>query len=335
MEYRALGSTGIRVSRLAFGAGPVSGWMAELTRDDQVRVIRRALDAGINWFDTAAGYGEGLSEESLGAAFARLGLSADVHIATKVRFLPEHLGDLRGRARASFEGSLRRLGVRRVTLLQLHNAITERRGDEPTSVTPEDVLGPGGVLEAFDELRGESRVRFLGLTGIGQPGAMRRVVGSGAFATIQVPYNLLNPSAGHAVASTFPEANYGNIIEDCGRQGMGVFVIRVFAGGALAGNPPGAHTLKTPFFPLALYERDRARAAGLRAILGPGRPLTAEAIRFVLAHPHVSAAIVGFREPGQVDEAVTALQAGPLPLVEVQRLARAAEEAAGIAPTEP
>jgi aryl-alcohol dehydrogenase-like predicted oxidoreductase len=222
-----------------------------------------------------------------------------------------------------------------VTLLQLHNSITERRGDEPTSITPEDVLGPGGVLEAFNELRSQSQVRFLGLTGIGQPGAMRRVVESGAFATMQVPYNLLNPSAGHRVPSTFPEANYGNIIGDCGRRGMGVFAIRVFAGGALAGNPPSAHTLKTPFFPLALYERDRVRAAHLRVMLGPSRPLAIEAIRFALAHPHVSAAIVGFREPRQVDVAVTALQAGVLAQDAVRRLVRVAEEATGIARTEP
>ena len=335
MEYGVLGSTGIRVSRIAFGAGPVSGWMAELARDDQVRVIQRALDGGINWFDTAAGYGEGLSEEHLGAAFARLGLSTDVHIATKVRYLPEHLRDIRERTRASFEGSLRRLGVRQVTLLQLHNSITERRGDEPTSITPEDVLEPGGVLEAFNELRSQSRVRFFGLTGIGQPGAMGRVVASGAFATMQVPYNLLNPSAGHQMPSTFPEANYGNIIEACGRQGMGVFAIRVFAGGALAGNPPSPHTLKTPFFPLALYERDRVRAARLQEVLGPRRPLKTEAIRFALAHRHVSAAIVGFREPWQVDEAVAALRAGVLPRAEVQRLVGLAGEDTEAARTEP
>lgn len=326
MEYRALGSTGLRVSAIAFGAGPVSGWMAELGREEQAGVIRRALDAGINWFDTAAGYGDGLSEESLGAAFARLGLPAEAHVATKVRFLPEHLGDIRGRTRASFEGSLRRLGLRRVTLLQLHNAITGRRGEEPTSITPEDVLGPGGVLEAFRELQDRGQVRFLGLTGIGQPAAMRRVVESGAFATMQVPYNLLNPSAGRPARGAVGEADYGNIIGDCARQGMGVFAIRVFAGGALAGNPPSAHTRTTPFFPLALYERDLARAARLRARLGAGSALTRAALRFVLAHPHVSAAILGFREPREIEEAVAAQREGALSEEEIGRLLAAAGE---------
>jgi aryl-alcohol dehydrogenase-like predicted oxidoreductase len=86
-----LGRTGIRVSVVAFGAGPVSGWMAELTPEEQAAVIRRAPDAGITWLDTVAGYGSGRSESSLGRALARLGL-------------------------------------RCVTLLQLHHSITARRG---------------------------------------------------------------------------------------------------------------------------------------------------------------------------------------------------------------
>lgn len=85
MEYRKLGKTGIRVSAVAFGAGPASGWMDELGPDEQCATIRRALDIGINWFDTAAGYGNGLSELSLGQAFARLGLPEGAHIAAKVR----------------------------------------------------------------------------------------------------------------------------------------------------------------------------------------------------------------------------------------------------------
>jgi L-galactose dehydrogenase/L-glyceraldehyde 3-phosphate reductase len=276
-------------------------------------VVRRALDLGINWFDTAAGYGDGKSEESLGAAFAHLGLPPGVHIATKVRFLPEHLADIRARARASLAASRTRLGMRGVTLVQLHNSITMRRGDEATSITPEDVLGASGVLEAFRELQAEGLVERLGLTGIGHPDAMRDVVRSGAFDTMQVPYNLLNPSAGHAMPDTFTEVNYGSIIEDCAAQGMGVFAIRVFAGGALAGRPPSAHTRTTPFFPLALYERDQRRTAHVAALLGPGRCLKADALRFALDHPHVSAAVIGFRAPDEIDEATRWLASPPLP----------------------
>lgn len=262
VEYRTLGKTGIRVSAVAFGAGPVSGWMDELAPDERCAVIRRALDVGINWFDTAAGYGDGRSEASLGRAFARVGMPDGVHVATKVRFPEDRLVDFRGYARESVEGSPHRLGMRRVTLLQLHNSITARRGDEPTSLTPTDVLGRGGVLEAFRELQAAGHVEHLGLTGIGQPGAMREVVRSGAFATIQVPYNLLNPSAGCPTSADYPQTDYGNIMADCAEQRMGVFAIRIFAGGALAGRPPSAHTHRTPFSPSPYtYPIDDARRA--------------------------------------------------------------------------
>ena len=302
MEYRTLGKTGIRVSVIAFGAGPVSGWMAELSPDEQCAVVRRALDEGINWFDTAAGYGNGLSEASLGRAFRRLGLPDGVHVATKVRYPEGRLNDIRGYTRASVEASLRRLGLPRVALLQLHNSITARRGDEPTSLMPEDVLGKGGVLEAFRELQADGLVGYLGFTGIGQPAAMREVASSGGFDTIQVPFNALNPSAGYPMPAGFAETDYGNIIADCGMASMGVFAIRVFAGGALLGNPPSAHTLKTPFFPFDLYERDRLRAARLREGLGPEADLTSLGLRFVLSHPRVHAAIVGFRAPAQMND---------------------------------
>lgn len=313
MEYRTLGRTGIRVSAIAFGAGPVSGWMAELTPEEQAAVVRRALDVGITWFDTAAGYGNGLSESSLGRAFAQLGLPEGTHVATKVRYPEERLGDIRGYTRESVMASLARLGLRRVTLLQLHNSITARRGDEPTSLTPDDVLGRGGVLDTFRELQADGLVDFLGLTGIGLPASMRAVVDSGAFDTIQVPFNALNPSAGHPMPAGSVETDYGNIIADCAGQKMGVFAIRVFAGGALVGRPPSPHTHRTPFFPLALYERDRRRAERVAMLLGPSRNLGADALRFVLGHPHVSAAIIGFRDPGEVDEAAGWLASGPLP----------------------
>jgi len=200
-----------------------------------------------------------------------------------------------------------------VTLLQLHNSITMRRGDEPTSITPEDILGKGGVLEAFRELRADGLVEHLGLTGIGQPAAMREVVRSGAFDAMQVPYNLLNPSAGHPVPPDYPQTDYGNIIADCAGHRMGVFAIRVFAGGALAGRPPSAHTHRTPFFPLALYEHDRRRASRAAEILGPTRDVKTAALRFVLDHPHVSAAIVGFRDPEEIEDGARWLASEPLP----------------------
>jgi L-galactose dehydrogenase/L-glyceraldehyde 3-phosphate reductase len=285
--------------------------------DDDVRrqheLIRRVLDAGINWIDTAAGYGDGRAERALGGALAALGASEQVYVATKVRLLENQLGDIPGAVRASVAASLERLGLKQVTLLQVHNAITEKRDDEPTSITPRDVLGPGGMLETFKQLQLDGTARFLGITAIGQPRALHEVIGSGQFDTIQVPYNLVNPTAGQDVPSDFPEANYGNAIEHAARQRMGVFAIRVYAGGVLAGNPPSRHAQTTKFFPLDLFQRDQERVERLRRLIGDKIAVKELAARFPLSHPNVTSAIIGFSEPSHVDEAVAYSQSGPLP----------------------
>jgi aryl-alcohol dehydrogenase-like predicted oxidoreductase len=314
LPRRLLGNTGIAVSPVAFGAGPVAELMVGLDRSRQRDVVGHAIARGINWFDTAATYGGGESERSLGEALRELHASSKVHVATKVRFMPDDLRDIRDAARRSLAGSLERLGLPRVTLLQLHNAITPRRGDQPTSVTPQDVLEPGGIAEAFETLRDEGRTLHLGLTGIGDPESLAEVVQSGRFETIQVPFHLLNPSAGRVMEPDFAEANYGNIIAACTRQQMGVMAIRVLAGGALADRPPSPHTLKTPFFPLQLYNRDRQLAAKLAAQI-VDRRLAAEAIRFaVQSHPQIHAAIIGFADERQIDEALAALASREQPL---------------------
>ena len=300
MRYRTLGRTGIRVSELAFGAGPVSGLM---TGDDyaaQAATLRRAIDLGANWIDTAPGYGQGKSEENIGRALRDIGRPA-VHFATKVRLSIDQLADIRGAVTASVEASLRRLDVPSVTLLQLHNGLTARREDEPFSLAPADVLPAGGVLDAFRAVRDAGLVRHIGLTGTGQPSALREVIRSGGFDTVQVPYHLLNSSAGRAVGPAFTDTDYGNIIADCADRNLGVFAIRVFAGGALLDQEPSAHTHTTPFFPLALYERDRQKARDRAAAVGS---LKGAALWFVLGDRRVHSAIIGFGAPTQVEELV-------------------------------
>jgi aryl-alcohol dehydrogenase-like predicted oxidoreductase len=320
LDYETLGSTGLRVSRLAFGAGPVPAVMVGDDERRQQALVRRVVDAGINWIDTAATYGDGQSERALGSSLATLGIADEVHIATKVRVLEHQLGDIRAAVRASIAASLKRLRVKQVTLLQVHNSITSKRGDEPTSLTPRDVLEAGGLSEVFNELRDEGLVRFFGLTAIGQPGPLREVVESGQFHTIQVPYNLVNPSAGREVPDNFQEADYGNVIEAADGQRMGVFAIRVYAGGVLAGNPPSRHSLTTKFFPIELFRRDELRVAKLREMQLGEADVKEMALRFVLSHPSVTSAIVGIGEPGHVDEAVRYLNAGPLPDAVLARL---------------
>ena len=160
----------------------------------------------------------------------------------------------------------------------------------------------------------------IGLTAIGQPDAMREVIRSGQFATIQVPFNILNRSAGETVDENFGEADYGNVIHDAAQQNMGVLVIRVFASGTQTGQAPSQHTFKTKFFPLDLYRRDQWRCEQLKQILPPDIGFKDAALQFVLSHPHVTAAIIGFGQPEHVNDATAALRAGSLSEDLVQKL---------------
>jgi aryl-alcohol dehydrogenase-like predicted oxidoreductase/GNAT superfamily N-acetyltransferase len=317
MQHVRLGRSSLVISRLALGAGPVPAAFTHADNRDAARagrdLIRHALDRGIDWFDTAAGYGEGRSETNLGASLRELDALDSVHLATKVRLTPGNLGQLDSAVRESLAGSCQRLGTRRITLLQLHNSITRERGDEPTSLSLVDVLGPNGVADSLERLRDDGLVSLIGFTGIGHAEALRSVAASGRFDTVQAPFNLANPSAGWPVGRAFEETDYGGFFAECQAQRMGVFAIRVFAGGALTNSPPSAHTFQTKFFPLELYRRDEVRAARWRAALQPlNRDLAEVAVRFSLGHAAVTAAIIGFQSREQIDAAVAAADHGPL-----------------------
>src|SRR5262245_50515542 len=116
MHYRSLGNTGIEISSISFGAGPVSTLMVGADGDQQCTVVQKAIEHGINWFDTAATYGSGQSERNLGRVLEDLRVASNVYVATKVRLMPEDLTDIRSAVRRSVEGSLQRLRLPRLTL---------------------------------------------------------------------------------------------------------------------------------------------------------------------------------------------------------------------------
>ncbi|MFO0060260.1 MAG: aldo/keto reductase [Planctomyces sp.] len=305
MIQRRLGRTGLLVSEISFGAGPVSGLMTGTDTQQQLEVLRAAIHSGINWVDTAAGYGNGTSEKAVGAALRQLDPQQQIQVATKVRIHRSSGASIRQQITAGITASLSRLQRSHITLLQLHNAITEQPDQEPFSLTPEEVLGPQGVAAAFNELRQSGIITCCGLTGTGQPAALRKVLESEQFETLQIPFNRLNPSAGMPTAPDTVPTDYGNLLADCQRLDIGAFAIRVLAGGAVAGNPPSAHPLTPPFFPLDLYQHDLQKAQSLAAA-EPASHAVTEAIRFVLQHPAVCSAIIGFAQPHEVLQACTA-----------------------------
>src|SRR5579872_2856615 len=113
MEMRVFGRTGLRLSILGFGCGAVGGLMVRGDPADQERTVARALDAGVNYFDTAVLYGNGQSEQNLGRVLRAL-RAHDVVVGTKVLVPPDHRGNIAEAVARSLEGSLQRLGLDRV-----------------------------------------------------------------------------------------------------------------------------------------------------------------------------------------------------------------------------
>ena len=138
MQLRVFGRTGMQLSVLGFGCGAVGGLMVRGDPADQERTIARAIAAGVNYFDTAVQYGNGESEENLGRVLRKL-KPADVVVGTKVRLLPAEFGRIADAVTTSLEGSLARLGLDRVDIFHLHNAITVNGGGDTLSAA--QVLG--------------------------------------------------------------------------------------------------------------------------------------------------------------------------------------------------
>ncbi len=305
---RPLGRTGFALSPIAFGCGPVSGLLTVEGTPEHHRLQRdtvaEALDRGIDWFDTAAGYGAGWSETHLGRVLTELDAHHRVQLATKVRLTPSDAADFPAAIERSLRDSLARLQRPRVTLLQLHNSITPTPDELPTSVSLDDVLRPGGILDGLERVRRLGLVDLLGLTGLGEPTALQQAVETGRFQTIQLPINALLLARPPEGRSPVGEVAVEPLVRRCNGLGMGVFGIRVYAGGALLLAPPSPYTHVTKFFTLATYERDLAWARQWAAGRPAGVTLPEFTIGAVLNHPGVSAAIVGFGKPGEIGEAL-------------------------------
>src|SRR4029453_1736839 len=125
MEYRTLGKTDLRVSVLGFGCGNVGGLIIREEPRTRVRAVARAIEAGINYFDTASMYGNGQSEQNLGQVLNEL--KPDVYVGTKVRIRPGEGGNLRGAITRPAGGGLTRMAREQVDLIQLHNHIVQHR----------------------------------------------------------------------------------------------------------------------------------------------------------------------------------------------------------------
>lgn len=295
MQRRPLGETKMEISVVGFGAwqiggtGVAQGSMGPADDAESVAAIHRALEHGVNWIDTAPGYGVGHSEEVVARALR--GVDGPPYVFTKCGFVWDGSGTLRidlteRSIRDECEASLRRLEVDALDLYQIHWLEPE---DDPYV---EEAWGTLATLQA------EGKVRHIGVSNF-SPGQMRRAQAIAPVETLQPPYSLADRSAE-------PE-----ILPFCEREGIGVIIYSPMQSGLLSGAmsaervaalPDKDARRLDPQFQEPLLSRNLALVERLKAVAerhgaSPGQV----AVAWTLLNSAVDGAIVGFRRPSQVD----------------------------------
>ena len=291
MQHRPLGKTGLPVSEIGYGAWGIggSGWIGA-QEDESVRALHRAIELGVNFIDTARGYGE--SERIVGQV-VREHRGGPLYVATKVppkngiwpapdgvdpaeTFPGDHI-------RASLETSLRVSGLEAFDLLQFH-------------VWSDEWMGRGDWLETVEDLKREGKIRFFGVSvNDYQPGNVLALVRGGHADAIQVIYNAFHQE---------PEEE---LLPACAQHGVGVIVRVALDEGGLTGRITPETVFPAGDFRNSYFGGDRKaqvkrHADTLAADLGIGDDELAEvALRYVLSHEAVSTVIAGMRTVRNVE----------------------------------
>jgi aryl-alcohol dehydrogenase-like predicted oxidoreductase len=309
MQYRRLGTTGLTVSEIGMGTWELGGreW-GDVSEEDAVSLLRRAFEGGITLYDTADQYGGGRVERLLGRAFS--GVGDRVVIATKVGYeidsdgwisrggKPGKFTATRSYIRAGAEGSLKRLGREVIDLYQFHRPPDPEQWDE--------------AFETMEQLKAEGLIRFYGMC-LGKPEEAIRATEQTGISSLMLTYNLLNQGMAERV---LPAAQ---------AKGVAVIVRQPLASGLLS----GLLTADTVFpendyrktWPRERFLNDLRRVDRVRSIAGGiFSTLPQVALKFILAHPAVSAVVPGMMTPGQVDDGVATGDLPPLPADLVERL---------------
>ena len=287
MKYRTLGRTGIKVSPYCLGA-MMFGAMGNPDHDDSIRIIRRALDAGINFVDTADVYSDGESEVIVGKALK--GRRDDVVLASKVHYPmgnePNHRGNSRRWIIAAAENSLRRLQTDHLDLYQVHR--------------PDPTVDVEETLSALSDLIHSGKVRAIGSSSFpaseiveAQWAAERR--GLERFRTEQPPYSIINRGIEREV------------LPACQRYGMGTLVWSPLGQGLLTGRyrkGKQTDTHRSGGMPQHFSDERKLDVVEQLAPLADkaGLPMTHLAMAFAIAHPGVTSAIIGPRTMEQLDD---------------------------------
>lgn len=290
MKTNTLGSTGLQVSELGFGAFAIGGHRTGNSygpTDDRTSIaaIQVALDLGYTFFDTANVYGNGHSEEVLGRALRLSGCVHEVVLASKVggRFSTSDSDDTYAPAYITqqLEASLRRLRRDYLDLYQLHNP-------------PQHVVARGQVFEVLERLQSAGKIRHYGVS-IHTPADGNACLQDGRAQTLQLVYNLFSLLE--------QDEPLDQLFAPAAARGVGLIAREPLAAGFLSGRH-GLHTVYGPGDNRGRWSAQRRRTLlalvdALRGLQRPGITLAQVALRFVLDEPAISTTIVGIKTPEQ------------------------------------
>jgi L-galactose dehydrogenase/L-glyceraldehyde 3-phosphate reductase len=324
MKFRRLGRTGLPVSEVGFGGAGIGHVWGPTTDSECIAAVRRAVDLGINFFDTSPMYGGGRSEENLGHGLA--GLRERVYIATKVRLRTEtDLADMSAAVQASVEQSLRRLRTQVIDLLQIHHQLDLEGGQYLAAAGPppryayrltcDQALELGAAMQRMVEA---GKARFLGITAWdGHPEVIEPLLASGVFHTAQILYNLLNRTAATPSPAGFDDIDQGRSIPVAQRSDVGIIGIRAHAAGALADR------LDRAVAPDSEVARDHDRCRKLAFLkMGPLRTMSQAALRYCLDNPHIATVVPGVKSVAEVEEIAACAYLPPLETQDMATLGR-------------
>jgi aryl-alcohol dehydrogenase-like predicted oxidoreductase len=306
VKYRDFGTTGWRVSEIAFGGWQLGGQWGHVDDQASINSLLHAFEAGVNFVDTAEYYGEGHSEEVIGKALRQWG-GDKVYVATKVRPVvwpsPEEDDPLmRGRypewyVRDAVEKSLRRLGVEQIDLFQLHGWF-------------KDGIRSLDWLETLNALRQEGKIDKIGVSIRDyRPDEGVDLARFGLVDSLQVVFNMFEQRPADQL---FP----------AGAQSGAAFIARVpFDSGSLIGHwtPDTYRSWPEGSVPAWLFRGERfnqtlERVDALKKLCAPYYPTLAEAaLRYALSEPYVSTVIPGMLTAGEIDMNVAYSDGEPFP----------------------
>ena len=304
MQYRPLGRTGLHVSTISFGAWAIGGTWGAVNDEQSMAALHEALDAGVNFFDTADVYGDGHSERLL--ARLRRERTAPFYVATKAgrRLVPHTANGYTGANLAEFvERSLRNLDVESLDLLQLH-------------CPPTDVYYRPEVFDALDDLVQAGRIRYYGVS-VERVEEALKAIEYPRVQSVQIIFNMFRQRPAERF---FPEAQ---------RRQVGILARLPLSSGMLTGkltpastfapddhrrfNREGAAFDRGETFSGVDYETGLSAVDDVRRLVPDGWTMAQTALRWTLMFDAVTCAIPGGRTPPQVRENVSAADRPPLP----------------------